>query len=340
MTGLESTSGRRPTLHDVAAAAQVSITTVSLVLSGRSASRGRVTDQTRERVLDAAARLGYERNQLARGLRRGRTEQVSVYTQNPLTPWSRALTADVSAVATTHGYSAIAVLGEEWTQHLLRGISDGAVIDPGWDAVPEIDVLHDRLDRGFALVVLSNHLDPDGFDVVQATDASACASAMSHLIETGHRRIACLRQSPPQPARAGTRFRAYREALLHHGITASPSLVRDFYGSRERAYSASLDLLRSRKRPDAIFATADSAAISALWAAHRLGIAVPDELAIIGVGNSAEGSLTDPPLTSAGPVCMDFTAVAEMLFDRLEGHVEPPGRILVQDWSLIHRGTA
>lgn len=332
---------RTPTLREVAEHAGVSVATVSLVLNGPGASKGRATDRTRERVLAAAAALGYERNQLARGLRRGRTEQVTVIAQGPSTPWTQTLIADVARVGETHGYSTVAFVSGDWKTHLRRRTSDGAVVDIGWDGLPDLNDLRSSLARGLALVILNNHVEPAGFDVVRANESEACDTAMRFLIDQGRRRIACLRHTPPRvPGQPGARYASYLEALEASELPTDDVLVRDFYGSRERAYMATLDLLDRDHRPDAIFAASDYAAISALWAAHRLGIRVPDDLAIIGVGNAAEGEFTDPPLTTVGPYRVDFTAVAQMLFDRIAGHAPSPGRLHLQQWDFIHRGTA
>lgn len=89
-------------------------------------------------------------------------------------------------------------------------------------------------------------------------------------------------------------------------------------------------------RPTAIFATTDLAATSAIWAAHRLGLSIPDDLAVIGVGNTPDAIQSDPPLTSVGPESI-FPAVAQLLLTRLRDG--GPGRLLEAPWAVHRRAT-
>lgn len=329
---------RGPTLRDVAARAGVSVATVSYVLRGRAGRPTRVSTATEERVLAAASELGYAPNPAARGLRTGRIDQVCLVTRLPDSPWMQRLAADLATVARAHDNATVIFASGDWQEYLRRRSVDGAIIDPSPDP---LNLAHLRLTigHGLALVVLSNGVAPAGFDVLGNNEYEVCREAMLHLANTGRRRIAFLRHWPDVDVAVAGRLRAYREVIAERGLDAGPELIRDTYGSRERAYSAALDLLNARPHPDAIFAGSDLAAISALWAAHRLGRRVPDDVAIIGVGNAPETEFTDPALSTVGPARLDFTDVAEALFDRI-ARPGLPGRRLTQRWSLIQRGTS
>ncbi|MBO0792412.1 MAG: substrate-binding domain-containing protein, partial [Ktedonobacteraceae bacterium] len=88
-------------------------------------------------------------------------------------------------------------------------------------------------------------------------------------------------------------------------------------GSRKAASLNVQRWLNLDPRPDAIFATSDKAAISIIWTVRDAGLRVPEDVAIIGVGNIPEGESTSPPLTTVGPASSDFRAVAQLLFSRL-----------------------
>ncbi|MEV6105838.1 LacI family DNA-binding transcriptional regulator [Streptomyces sp. NPDC051940] len=331
----------RPTVRDVAQRAEVSVATVSVVLNNPSGGTVRVAEETRRRVLAAAADLGYVADQAARGLRRGKTEQLCLVMRWPDSPWAQQLATDVSRFGEPRGYSTLMFVGGDWRRHVLRRGADGVIVDAVGQQQPDFEDLRTALRGGLAMLVLNDELEPDGFDVLATNEYASCREAVELLVAAGHRRIGCLRQRPEEPPLyAAARFAAWSDVLRDAGLPHDDSLVRDGFGSRERAYTEAVDLLTGPSRPTAVFATSDQAAISVIWAARHTGLSVPDDLAVIGVGNAAEGRLIEPGLTTVGPAEPDFTAVAERLFRRITEGPELPGERLRQHWSLIRRGTA
>ena len=317
---------KSPTIKAVAAEAGVSVATVSYVLSGRSGGDARVREETRQRVLAAATRIGYQPNQQARSVRRGRTEQVCLVLRQLDSPWARAMADEVSRTMREIGYSSLILLDGDWSRFLLGRGADGALIDGPLDPATDGPKLRALAKQGISLVVHSNDIEPDGFDVVRSDEQPALTAAMD-LLTSGHRRIACLRTSSDD-----SRYAAYRAGLDRAGLRPD-GLVRDTANSRNQAYRQAVDLLESPDRPTAIFACTDLAGTSAIHAAHRLGLTIPDDLAIIGVGNTPDAALADPPLTSVGAEAI-YPAVAQLLLTRLqEGG---PGRLLEVPWA-VHR---
>lgn len=320
----------RATVRDVAARAGVSVATVSYVLNGRGESRTR--PETRDRVLAAAAELGYTPSFSARGLRRGRTEQVYIVPRWPGSPFANALARDLSDVGERHGYSTAMFVKGDWLAHLGRRVADGAAIDL-WHRREQPD-LTPLVDMGLALLVFGNDLEPEGFDVVRSNEQDACESAVRYLVEAGHTRIACLCRQPfeREEGYLPIRFEAFSNVVGE----VDEALVTHTYGSWERGYEAAVDLLTRPDRPTALFALSDSAGVAAYWAAQRLGLRVPDDVAIIGVGGVHDRA--NVPVTFVEPDRMDFAEESTRLFDRL---ADPgPGQVIFQNWSLVHRGTA
>ncbi|MCT2583509.1 LacI family DNA-binding transcriptional regulator [Actinophytocola gossypii] len=333
-------SHRRPTTREVAALAGVSVATVSYVLNGKD---GRVGEETRRRVLAAADELGYVRSSSARSLRLRRTERVCLVVGSIGVPAYDQLARDLSAAADEAGYGVMTIVvdsparADKAVDLLRQHVADGAVVAP---SVPLADAqLRALTGSRLPLVVMSNAVAPDGFDVVRTSEAAACVEAFDHLAATGRRRIAYLAHEHELTGRQPSERRdAYLDALDRHGL--GPELVVPGADDRVGAYRAVEALLARPDRPDAIFAASDRAAITAILALRDAGLAVPEDVAVVGVGNLEEGRITRPPLTTVGPPAMDFHDVARLLFDRVLADETPFDREITTSWSFIRRGSA
>jgi DNA-binding LacI/PurR family transcriptional regulator len=330
---------RGVTANDVAKQAGVSQATVSYVVSGRRSGQLRISEETRQRVLAAVAQLNYVPNDAARSLRRRRTERVCLVVQRLGVPFDDELARDIRRVADRHNYTLIVALGGEPQRErqvldqLRRGLADGAVIITSTLEPADLAPL---VDAGLALVVLNNQITGTGFDTMRTNEAEACYEAVSYLLDRGHRRIAFLGHSIdrlPQNERLGS----YLRALHDRSIPIDQNLLRAGASTRQQAHQATRALLEPADRPTAIFATADIAAISAILAAQGAGLRVPDDLAVIGVGNIPEGELISPSLTTVGPATPDFSMIADMLFSRLESATSLDSREFTMIWRLIRR---
>ncbi|MED7926204.1 LacI family DNA-binding transcriptional regulator [Nonomuraea sp. LP-02] len=332
----------RPTARQVAELAGVSVATVSYVLSGRDRP---VAAETRRRVLDAARRLGYTPDQAARSLRRGRTQRVClVLSSLGGVPTDERLATDLHEMADARGYSVVnlAVYSETRAKaavDVLRGgVADGALINvTGGHLTPEM--INGLAAAGLPMVVLSNEDGLEGCDVVRTPEAEACEEAVAHLLARGRRRIAFLaHRHDLYRERPSGRVLGYTRALDRHGVP--DRIITSGADDRVSAYQTATELLRSADRPDAIFAASDRAAISAIWAARDAGLRVPDDVAVVGVGNIDEGLITNPQLSTVGPLRHDYTDVVRLLFDRLQAEEAPAAREIVRSWTFLRRGSS
>lgn len=334
-----SKKARGITAQDVARQAGVSQATVSYVMSGRSSGALRISDETRQRVLDAIKELNYVPNDTARSLRRQRTERVCLVVQRLGVPFDDELARDIRGVADRHNYTLIITLGGELQRErqvldqLRRGLADGAVIITN---TLEASDLAPLVDANLALVVLNNQMAGPGIDAIRTNEAEACYRAINHLLDRGHRRIAFIGHSIEQSP-SNERFVSYLRALQERNLPVDQRLILAGAGSRQQAHQATRTLLALEQRPTALFATADIAAISAIQAAQGLGLRVPDELAVIGVGNIPEGELVNPRLTTVGPTKPDFSIIGELLFSRLAAKTPLESREFTMIWELIQR---
>ena len=332
------------TVRDVATYAGVSTATVSYVLNGHKTRAKPVSDKTRRRVLAAAAALDYAPNEAARSLRRRTTHRVALVSSGVGVPWMDELASELQSTAEQHKYTLVIlpVDSEERLAHAVQmmrqKLVDGAVIAP-LNLPLDIDALQRLARDGFPLVAYSNEVRAENFDVVRTTEREGIRQAVACLVEGGRRRIGYLADGPgPEPDLASYRYRAFASALSDLGVPLDPRLVAPAV-DRGQAFASTQRLLAEPDPPDAIFSANDRGAIAAIWAAHRRKLRVPDDVAIVGVGNIPEAEITDPPLSTVGPTSVEFGRVAELLFSRLGGDVSPY-QALVEDRHFIHRGSA
>ncbi|MBO1268009.1 LacI family DNA-binding transcriptional regulator [Arthrobacter cavernae] len=329
--------GSKPTIRDVAERAGVSLTTVSYVLSGRHGGTTRISEPTQERVKDAVRELGYVPNQAARGMRRGKTDLVAVAIGDLEWPWDRALAAAAAKILPEHGYQPVILLGNAWRQFMLSGGADGVILGFIPEGVLEDETMTELARRGVAQVVISEAMQPAGFDVLAPESEEGIAEGLDFLT-ANHSRIACIRRAEEGRRTKPSRYSGYVAGMKRAGIPVDDDLVRTSHHRRDLAYQAVLELLQLPEPPTAIFATDDMEALQAVRAAFRLGLRVPEDVQIVGVGNSTEGQESDPALTTVGPDPI-FDRVCTMLVDRLEQRSPAEGIRVPAPWTLHLRGT-
>jgi DNA-binding LacI/PurR family transcriptional regulator len=337
-------SNRKPTMYDVGKRAGVSSATVSFILNGRGGGGDRISEETRQRVNQAISDLGYVPNQSARALRRQKTDRVCLVIPQIGTPFSDGLANSVQSVADVHGYNLIlAMSGSRDREHhvfdqLRRGLADGAVIfDPEHLGDEELEQL---AHAGVALVVQCNRVLGKSFDVVKMNETQSLQDAVRYLCEHGRRRIACL-FNVIEPSIQEDRLQCYLQTVRELGLPIiEPFVLRQVGRLREQVYRSVSKLLQSPDHPDAILAGSDMFAISAVWAIRDAGLRVPEDIAVIGIGNIPEGEITHPPLTTVGLVTPTFSDLTGLLFSRLASQVPMEGRVVMHQWELILRGSA
>ena len=292
---------RRPTLRMVADLAGVSTATVSYVFSGRGGGGSGVAEHTAARVHAAARELNYRPNRAARTIRTGRSDTVQLSLHMLSDPWSLAVAAAVNEEANRHGLTTLILADGDWYAALDRVESDVAYLDAAVDTDDGRRKLAELVERGQRLVVFSETLEPDGYDVIRSDAIPGCYLAMDHLLER-HTEIGCLVADSAfrgEPAGRGTPRTSSACARAASRSIESHTAV--YSGTQASAFTSAVALLSQEHRPTAIYATTDFAAIAAINAAHMLGLRVPHDVAVIGVGNTPDARLVSPTLTTVGP---------------------------------------
>ena len=275
----------RPSITAVAAAAGVSPTTVSHALSGTRAVRA----ETRERVIRAAAELGYTPNRLASGLRLRRTGVIGLASDLiATTPFAGRIVQGAQEAARERGAVLMTVDSEgdpELEAAQLRSLADHRV-----DGILLARMFHQELVRPLALgsmpVVLIDAVPADDWRVpaVAPDERAIAATAVAHLLAAGHRRIAFATTTDDTPASRG-RDAGFRAALDDAGLGGSRALVEHGTSDASGGRAAGRRLLDrpEPERPTAVFCFNDQMAMGVYQAASALGLEVPLDCSVLGV---------------------------------------------------------
>jgi LacI family transcriptional regulator, galactose operon repressor len=318
-------NGGQPTIVSIAARAGVSIASVSRVLNGQAARRDTV-----ERVQRAADELGYVPNAVARSLKDGRTRQLTFAMPDIGNPVYVAMVRAIQAVTKAAGYrlllhSTDAVAEDEIA--VLRSLgdrtSDGLIICPIRITEDHVRALTTAAGRGPVVVIGSL---PAGVpvDSVRADSVAGAAIAVRHLHATGRRRIAFI-NGPPDTVPGHNRERGYRAALAECGLPYEDGLVVHTDFGIESGTAAAGRLLRAAAPPpDAIFCANDQLALGAAHALLARGLRIPEDIAVVGMDDSALAQAGWPPLTSVDLGSSERgRRAAELLLDHLRPDREP-----------------
>jgi LacI family transcriptional regulator len=334
----QRTSGRRPTMREVAALADVSVSTVSRALNGEGAvDAGRVA-----RVLRAVELLGYQRNDVASTLRRSSRVSASIglIVEDVGNPFFSAVHRGVEDVARSRDVITLAGSSDEdpaQEQRLASAFAarrvDGLIIVPAGDN--HAYLLAERA-AGVPLVFLDR---PPRFldaDAVLTDNAGGARRAVEHLLETGHRRIGFLGGREPIHTTVERR-RGYLDAIRDHGAGEDPSLLRTDLHDAAAATAAARTLLLAPDPPTALFSAQNLLTIGTLRALHELG--AHGTVAHVGFDDIPLGDILDPGVTviAQDPRALGRTA-AELLFARLDGD-DSPYRHVSLPTRLIPRGS-
>jgi len=285
--------GRRPTLKDVAAETGLSVTAVSYALRGLHGS-----ESTRRRAADAAARLGYEADPIARALASGTSGVVGVLCGSLTDLWQQRLAAGLGRALFASGRGGLIVDAAGDSQHQLALAEK--LVQQRVDALVVIPL--DPLTRAWKRVADEVGVITVGDELVHASTRSAVlfddSTAVSHALEEvaarGHQVVSLL-----TPEKSSRRRRPVEQAAAdesrRHGIAISMTACS--YELHEAAAVVER-LLQSAQPPTAVVAMADSMAYGAYSAARSLGLSIPRDLSVIGFDDHPMSALLTPALTS------------------------------------------
>lgn len=317
------------TIHDIAKELNIDSSTVSRALSDNP----RVTQKTKDRILEKANELGYQRNLLASSLRKNKTNTIGVIVPRISRHFFSSAIAGIEETAYEAGYNVIICQSLEQLNReqkiantLLANRVDGVLISVSMQTTNS-DYLQLFKKNGKPLVFFDRHIDIPGNSNVVIDDFQGGFDATEHLILQGCKKIAHF--SGPQDLEIyKNRFKGYQSALEKYNIELDSNLVIPSKLMELDGIESATKLLSQSIPIDGIFSANDTAAISALQYLKREGIKIPEDIAIVGFSNEPISSVIEPSLTTIDQPGFEMGKIAANLL--LEQINSKPGKIVAE----------
>jgi len=329
-------SAGRATIHDVAAAAAVSVATVSRVLNGTA----NVMPETLARVRAAVDTLNFVPSSVARNLSLQRTNTLGLLFPEISGPFFAQSLRGIESVASAAGYNLLIYsmsahpdinaitsipMGAQNTDGLL--IMSDAVSD---DFVRKLYAMH------MPLVLVYRSLPGLPLPAVTVENKHGARRLVEHLIGLGHRRIAFI-NGPRGNEDSDWRACGYYEALAAHGLTHDPALAVEGGFSEETGAAGARELLARGAEFTALFAADDEMAIGAIAVLNAAGLRVPQDVAVVGFDDIVTARYIQPPLTTVrAPTEQVGREAVRLLLSAIAG-APPPAQTLLLPVELVIR---
>lgn len=327
-------------MKQIAEKAGVSLGTVSNVLNSSAVVR----ESTRRKVMDAVEAAGYRPSQLARGLRRDKTNMIGMVIPDITNPFFPAVVRGAQDVAFAHGYQLILCNSDNdpntEISHLdaLRAyLPAGLIVIPS--SLSELTAKAEAYVKSGMAVVCVDRLPRDWKgDTITSNNRKGAYEATIHLLDQGHRRLAMI-GGPRQFSNVHDRLLGFLRATRERKVVVSAASIQESTFDQQSGYAKAMFLLRLIPRPTAILAGSDMIAFGALRAIHESGLRCPEDISLVGFDNLDLAETMSPPLSSVSqPGYQMGSMAASFLIDRVRGNSEPPRHVVLKT-SLEVRGS-
>ncbi|WP_422443644.1 LacI family DNA-binding transcriptional regulator [Thermoanaerobacterium sp. DL9XJH110] len=330
------------TIYDVAKKARVSIATVSRVLN----NSGAVSEKTRQRVKKVMEELNYTPNVIASALTKKSTLTLGLLIPDIANLFFAELARGVEDASNDFGFNII-ICNTDYSSekeatyiNLLKQKSiDGFIISSAYYNDQNVIKL---LKANVPLVLLGRDIDDsEGLpvDIVGSDNVKGGYIATKHLIELGHKSIACL-LGPPQIKVNLEREKGYLKAMEEADLKVCPEAVGYGDFKVEFGFRKTLDILKGPCKPTAFFAGNDLIALGVIRAIRHCGLKVPQDISVVGYDNTMFAEMIDPPLTTVNQQMRKMGYIAtELLIKRIKGERATGEKIILDTELVIRKST-
>ena len=305
---------KQATIKDIAKTLKISTSTVSRAM--RNAPD--VNIETRNAVLALSEELNYQPNKLALSLQQRQTHNIGVIVPN-LDYMMATMVKGIDEVALEAGYTVMVCQSNESfgreivnTRRLLDSLVDGFIISVSSET-KAFDHFKKIQQKKMPMVVFDRVSNDLVAPKVKVDNKEGGLLATEHLIEQGYKRIAIL-AGPANLGISNNRLEGYLSALKKNKIKVDPGLIIHCDFNQQYAYEATQQLLKLKRRPDAIFAISDRMAIGAMLAIKEKKLHMPKEIGLVGFNNEPAVSLVTPGISSIEQSAFELGKAAAKLF--------------------------
>lgn len=335
---------KRPTLNDVAKKAGVAVSTVSSILNNRPDSWS--SQETRDRVVDAARKLHYKPNRMARALRLNRFQAATLVVPDLTNPFFALLARSIQRAMEQAGYELLIEDSEENAEREMRILSD--VASHNTDGVILVlcggAALHaarlDELSNTFPVVVVGAAMPDTRIDTLQTDWRVGLRKVIDHLVKLGHRSIGFVDSLADRGDYLHS-LAVFQEELKSNGLVFDEkNWVRCRHEVSEVRVAAGqwASQTPSSRRATAFICTNDLTALGAIRGFLDAGLSVPDDISVAGFDDIPLASYLPRPLTTiAQPVAQMGSAASRTLLDRISGQLKGPATHQIFAMPLVVR---
>jgi len=329
-------------MKDIAKIARVSLGTVSHVLNNSANVRGPL----RKRVLDAVQAVGYQPSQLARGLRRDKTNVIGMIIPDITNPFFPGVVRGAEDIAFSNGYRLVLCnIDNDHSKELAHLKELRTYLPAGLIVIPsnfsDLTAQVESYRRAGTGVVCVDRLPKNwAGDSVTANNQEGALNATRHLIDMGHKRLAMI-VGPLHLTNAKDRLNGFKRALREAKIHISAEYIQETTFDKHGGYSKTHLLLHLIPRPTAIFAGNDMIALGALRAIREAGLRCPEDVSVMGFDDLDLAEATNPPLSSVSQSGYQLgTTAGHMLIERLHGDRSPARHIILPTTLVLRSSVA
>lgn len=318
-------------MNDIARIAGVSLGTVSNVLNETAGVR----EPIRQRVLKAVQAVGYQPSQLARALRRDKTNMIGMIIPDITNPFFPAVVRGAEDVAFSNGYRLVLCnTDNDHSKELVHLNELRTYLPAGLIVIPsnfsDLTAQAEIYRKAGTGVVCIDRLPKNwSGDSVTADNEAGAYNATRFLLQMKHTSLAAI-TGPLHLTNARERLNGFKRAVHESRLRLAPEYIQETTYDRQGGHSKAVILLRLVPRPTAIFAGNDMIALGALLAIREAGLRCPEDVSLMGFDDLDFAEMTNPSLSSVSQSGYQLgTTAAKILLDRLGGDKSPPKHLVL-----------
>ena len=329
------------TIKDIARMLNISKSTVSRALSGRSD----IHPETKSKIIELAGKLSYEPNTLAINLKQQKTNTIGVIIPETINRFFARAVGGIQKIADMAGMNVMicqsneSYMAEKNNLHsLVSSRVDGLLIAISRET-DRSDHFKPVFDKGIPMVFFDRICEDIHASQVFTDNYEVAFEGTEHLISQGAKRIAFM-AGPQHLFTSRNRLRGYVDALKRHNMPVSESYIIHSHYTSNKIEEYARYLINLPQQPDAVFAINDYAAIEMMHIMKKSGLRIPDDIAVLGFNNENMGKFVDPPLSSIDHPAHEMgAAAAEILINHIRPHDLKPENRLIKSKLIIREST-